>query len=59
MVYLSGCLHVKYDQIINKDCSDLSYEVMQVFLRGEATQGIDDGADLPKNNKKKERKCRK
>lgn len=35
-------------QIMNKDFSDLSYKGMQVFLSGEATQGVDDGADLPR-----------
>lgn len=35
---------------------DLAYEIMKIFLRGEAVQGVDDCANLPaKQNKKK--KC--
>lgn len=32
-----------------QNITDLSHQVVQVFLRREATQGIDDGADLSKD----------
>lgn len=42
MLFYSSKIWAEY-----KHCSDLSYEVMEGCLSGEATQGIDDCANLP------------